>query len=173
MTHHIVLVGLSGAGKSSAGKAAAAKAGVPFVDLDEEIAAASGKTIPAMFDAWGEPGFREIETVVTETVLARNPAVIATGAGWIATARNRALLLSRGRIIYLRVGAQTAAARLGEHHGRPMLVGGATIERLRQLEAERAALYELADATIDTEGLSLQQVTDKLADLIKVFRGEK
>lgn len=144
-----------------------------FVDLDQEIEKAAGKPIPAIFDSLGEAGFREMETTVTERVLAGEPAVIASGAGWIATARNRGLLLSNGRIVYLRVGVETAAARLGENHGRPMLAGGATIERLRRLEAERAVFYELADASIDTEGLTLQQVTDKLSDLIQVFRGEK
>ncbi len=143
------------------------------MDLDQEIENAAGKTIPAIFDALGESGFRELETAATEAAFAGDPAVIASGAGWIATARNRALLLSRGRIIYLKVAVETAAARLGQEHGRPMLAGGATIERLRRLEAERAVFYELADGLIDTEGLTLQQVTDKLSDLIKVFRGEK
>ncbi len=143
------------------------------MDLDQEIEKAAGKTIPAIFESLGESGFRELETAATEAALAGDPAVIASGAGWIATARNRALLLSRGRIIYLRAAVETAAARLGQEHGRPMLAGSATIERLRRLEAERAAFYELADASIDTEGLTLQQVTDKLSDLIKVFRGEK
>lgn len=144
-----------------------------FIDLDELIESRAGKTIPAIFDSEGEDAFREMETAATEVALAGEPAVIASGAGWMASARNRALLLSRGRIIYLRVGVSTAAARLGQNHGRPMLAGGATIERLRRLEAERAVFYELADAALDTEGLTLQQVTDKLSDLIRVFREEK
>jgi shikimate kinase len=82
-------------------------------------------------------------------------------------------LLSRGRIIYLRVSAESAASRLGEGHGRPMLAGGATIERLRRLEAERGVFYELADVALDTQDLTLQQVTDKLSDLIRVIREEK
>jgi shikimate kinase len=82
-------------------------------------------------------------------------------------------LLSRGRIIYLRVGVETAALRLGEAHGRPKLAGGATIEMLRRLEAERAVFYELAEGSLNTEGLTLQQVTDILADLIRVFNKEK
>lgn len=166
-------MGLSGAGKSTAGKSAAAKAGLRFVDLDQEVEKAAGKSAAAIFDSLGEPGFRELETAATEAAIAGEPAVIAAGAGWIATARNRALLHSGGRIIYLRVGVETAAARLGANHGRPMLAGGATIERLRRLEAERAVFYELADVSIDTERLTLQQVTDKLSDLIRVFRGEK
>ena len=144
-----------------------------FVDLDDEIVRGSGKSIPEIFDSEGEATFRELETRATESAVQGDPAVIATGAGWIASARNRALLLSRGRTIYLRVGVVTAASRLGEGHGRPKLAGGATIEMLRRLEAERGLFYELADASIDTEKLTLQQVTEKLADLIKVFREEK
>lgn len=115
-----------------------------------------------------------METEATKLALEGPRSVIATGSGWIASARNRALLRSSGRIIYLRVGVQTAASRLGEGHGRPKLAGSATIEEiLRQLEAERAPLYELADTTLETEGLTLQQVTVKLAGLIKAFREEK
>lgn len=143
------------------------------MDLDEEIVKSAGKSISELFDSGGESAFRELETEVTAAALSGDPAVIASGAGWIASARNRGLLLSRGRSVYLRVGVETAAGRLGDGHGRPMLAGGATIERLRRLEAERVEFYELADASIDTEGLTLQQVTDKLSGLIKVFRGEK
>lgn len=167
-----MLVGLSGAGKSSAGKAAAALAQMRFVDIDAEVERIAGKSIPGIFDAEGEPAFRDLETKATEDALSGGSAVVASGAGWIASARNRALLLSGGRIIYLRVGVETASARLGQGHGRPKLAGGATIEMLRRLEAERAAFYELADMSLNTEGLTLQQVTDKLADLIRVINKE-
>lgn len=143
-----------------------------FVDIDEQVERLAGKSIPEIFDSVGEPAFRELETKATEVALDGPPAVIASGAGWIASSRNRALLLSRGRIIYLRVAPQTAAARLGKGHGRPKLAGGATIEMLKRLEAERAVFYELADRSLDTEGLTLQQVTDKLADLIRVINKE-
>lgn len=115
-----------------------------------------------------------METAATETALSGSPAIIATGAGWIASARNRALLRSRGRIIYLKVGADAAAGRIGTSLGRPRLAGGATIEEiLRQMEVERAPFYEMADNTLNTEGLTLQQVTLKLAELFKVFREDK
>jgi shikimate kinase len=165
-------VGLSGAGKSTAGERAAKLAEMRFVDLDAEIVRRVGRSIPEIFEKEGEQGFRRIETEVTQRVLAGPAAVIAAGGGWIASAGNRALLPSHARTIYLRVGVNTAAARLGENHGRPKLAAGATIEILLRLEAERAAFYELADGSIDTEDLTLQQVTMKLADLIKVFREE-
>ena len=167
-----MLVGLSGSGKSSAGKAAAAATGMRFVDLDDEIVKMAGKSIQDIFESQGEPAFRDLETLATEEALKGDPAVIAAGAGWIASARNRALLLSRGRIIYLRVPVSTAAERLGEAHGRPLLAGGATIEMLRRLEAERALFYELADRDLDTEGLSLQRVTNILASLIEALNEE-
>jgi shikimate kinase len=143
-----------------------------FIDIDAEVERISGRTIQEIFDVHGETAFRDLETQVTGDALNGAPAVIASGAGWIAFSRNRALLLSRGRIIYLRVTPETAAKRLGEGHGRPKLAGGATIEMLRRLEAERAVFYELSDRSLDTEGLTLQQVTDKLADLIKVINKE-
>lgn len=143
-----------------------------FIDIDAEVERISGKKIQEIFDYQGEPAFRDLETQATERAIDGKPAVIAAGAGWIAFTRNRALLLSRGRIIYLRVTPQTSAARLGPSHGRPKLAGGGTIEMLRRMEAERAVFYEMADESLDTEALTLQQVTAKLADLIRVVNRE-
>jgi len=50
-----------GAGKSTLGEEAARRIGRPFVDLDREIEARAGDTIPVIFESWGESAFREIE----------------------------------------------------------------------------------------------------------------
>src|SRR5699024_7051134 len=59
---NVSLVGMPSSGKTTLGRALAAALGRPFVDLDEEIVRADGRSIPEIFAAEGEEGFRARET---------------------------------------------------------------------------------------------------------------
>ena len=63
------LIGFMGCGKSSIGRTAAKMLGVAFIDLDEEIVRRCGKSIPEIFSAIGEAGFRAIERDTLEELL--------------------------------------------------------------------------------------------------------
>ncbi len=67
---NIVLTGFMGTGKTTVGRAVARRLGRPFVDMDAEIEAQAGKSIPRIFAEDGEAAFRRIEAQVCE-VLAR------------------------------------------------------------------------------------------------------
>ena len=54
----LFLYGPPGSGKSTLGKLLARRLARPFVDLDAEIEKAAGRSIPAIFAAEGEAGFR-------------------------------------------------------------------------------------------------------------------
>src|SRR5262245_24320571 len=77
----VVLVGLMGCGKSAIGRRLAAKLGLSFVDADEEIEKAAGKSIEDIFADHGEPYFREGERKVLARLLRAGPQVLATGGG--------------------------------------------------------------------------------------------
>ena len=49
----VYLVGMPGSGKSTVGAELAGRLGVPFVDLDVEIARADGRSVTEIFDARG------------------------------------------------------------------------------------------------------------------------
>jgi shikimate kinase len=57
----VFLYGPSGSGKSTVGRILAENLDLPFIDLDLEIEAQSGMTIPEIFAAEGESAFREWE----------------------------------------------------------------------------------------------------------------
>ena len=63
------LIGFMGCGKSSIGRTAAKMLGVAFIDLDEEIVRRCGKSIPEIFSAIGEAGFRAIERDTLEELM--------------------------------------------------------------------------------------------------------
>src|SRR5450432_4763933 len=77
----IVLVGMMGAGKSTIGRRLSARLRLPFLDADIEIEAAAAMSIPEIFEAHGEPHFRDGEARVIARLLDNGPAVLPTGGG--------------------------------------------------------------------------------------------
>src|SRR5262249_30416556 len=77
----VALVGMMGAGKTSIGKRLAARLEVPFADADHEIEAAADMTVADIFDKYGEPEFRRLESSVIARLLHEKPHVLATGGG--------------------------------------------------------------------------------------------
>ena len=68
-TRTIVMVGLMGCGKSSVGRRLANAIDVCFVDADDEIEKAAGKTITDIFADYGEDHFRDRESRIIERIL--------------------------------------------------------------------------------------------------------
>jgi 3-dehydroquinate synthase len=132
-----------GVGKSTVGRAVAARVGWRFVDLDAEIEAKFGP-IPALLDARGEPGFREVESAVLRDLLDGPAAVIATGGGaWIDPV-NRAALRACAYTVVLTAPLGVLAARVAGT-GRPLWD-----DAVEARFAARQAAYADADLHVDT-----------------------
>ena len=131
----ILLAGFMGAGKSTAGRLLAARLGLPFADLDDEIAAAAGAPIPAIFAAKGEEGFRALETETARRVLSRpGSEVVASGGGFPTLERNRALVRETNvLVLLLEAPFETLWARIA---------GGNGDRPLAKTREETAALFE-------------------------------
>jgi len=168
---HLILVGLPGAGKTTVGQALAARLGRRFVDLDAEIERREGTTVGGLFAERGEEFFRACERSLTEELaLVAEPVVLSTGGGWVTNAGVVALLRPPGRIIYLKVSPERALARLGEARStRPLLRRADPLDALRMLSEARGKLYEAAaDHVVVTDLITVQQVTERLAELASV-----
>ncbi|MBQ8684351.1 MAG: AAA family ATPase [Clostridia bacterium] len=98
---NVVLVGMPGCGKSTVGKALASALGMEFIDTDEEIVRQDGRPIPAIFEAVGEAGFRDIEQRIIHQVAARQHTVIATGGGAILREENVRILRENGILYFI------------------------------------------------------------------------
>jgi len=124
----IVLVGPMASGKTTLGSLLAGRAGAEFLDLDALVEARAGLSVSRIFEAEGEAGFRLRESEALEEALykafdkafdkararaGRPRAVIATGGGAVLAERNRALLASKARVVWLHAGASVLAARAG------------------------------------------------------------
>lgn len=130
---NIILVGMPGCGKSTVGKLLAQKMNKPFVDADSQIEAAAGMTIPEIFAASGETGFRQIETMVLSELGKQSGLIIATGGGCVTQERNYPLLHQNGVCIWL-----TRDLNKLPTDGRPLSQTG----KLEQMYQIRKPLYE-------------------------------
>jgi shikimate kinase len=163
---HLIFIGLPGSGKSTLGRRVARAVGVPFLDLDAEIERLEGRPIAQIFAEKGEAYFRAREHEVTATLRDRGSMVIAPGGGWAADPRNPALLRPPGRIIYLRVSARTAVRRMGLGvERRPLLAGPDPVAAVQRLLERRTAVYATADAVVETERRTQQQILAALREI--------
>ncbi len=163
MNRHLVLVGLSGAGKSTIGPLVAKRLGIPFVDLDSRIEESAGRSVAGVFADGGEPAFRELERQQMRQVLAGAPAVVATGGGWAAEPGNIEEAAAMALTVYLRVSPVTAAARLTGAGDRPLLVGGNLEDRLEGLHRVRDPWYRRAMLTVDADTGTPAMVAERVA----------
>ena len=164
---NIVLVGPMGSGKSHVGRLLAARLGLAFVDVDAWIEAEAGISIPAIFAAEGESGFRERERTMLAEVLALDAQVVASGGGAVLADANRAAMRTAGCVVYLHVEADEQSRRLAGDRNRPLLAVPDRAQRLAELQAVREPLYrEVADLVLETGTLHPEAVADTLAMLI-------
>ncbi len=162
----VVLVGMMGAGKSTVGRLLADRLGYAFVDLDDEVEALAGRSIPQIFDAGGETLFRELEAEATERQNGATATVLAVGGGWMARPELRDQWPGSVRV-WLRVTPEEAWNRLSsDAAARPMLDPDQPGESLERLLAEREAAYELAEISVSAGDSSGRAVAEQTADLI-------
>ncbi len=98
---NIVLVGMPGCGKTTIGQLLAKHMNKRFVDADEEIVKQANMTIPDIFAASGEAGFRMWETKILSELGKESGLVIATGGGCVTRQENYPILHQNGWIIWI------------------------------------------------------------------------
>jgi shikimate dehydrogenase len=101
-TQNIALIGMPGSGKSTVGRILAQAMGRPFADIDGQIEAAAGKSIPQVFADDGEETFRRLETRILAEEAKKSGMVLATGGGVVTRPENLDLLRQNSLIVYLK-----------------------------------------------------------------------
>ncbi len=149
-----------GSGKTAAGRALASRWGTPFYDLDDEVEAAAGRSIAAIFRSEGEDGFRTLEEEALVRVARFESGVVATGGGAVLRDGNVAAMKASGIVVLLVASGSTLAARLEGTTGRPLLdTGSDPALQLATLASKRTAAYvAAADVVVDTDGRTPEEV---------------
>lgn len=167
---HILLIGFMGSGKSTVGRILADSVGIPFVDLDEQVEQAAGVSVSQLFADGGEERFRTLESEMLAAMAKHPPSVVACGGGVVVRDENRAVLRSLGRVVYLRVSAGEAVARIGDTSTRPLLSGAGAALAATSLLTARESLYSaVADIVVQTEGRTPEEVAHVVSEKLEAL----
>ena len=158
----IVMVGLMGCGKSSVGRRLAAKLHLPFVDADDEIELAAGKSISDIFAENGEAEFRQGERKVIARLLCGGPQVLATGGGAFMDAETRAAIAEKGVSVWLKADLALLMQRVRRRAHRPLLQAPDPDAVMQGLIAERHPIYAKANLIIESRDVSHDVVVDEI-----------
>lgn len=157
---------MMGAGKSSVAGKVGAQLGLPVLDSDAMVEAATGRTVAELFELDGEAGFRAEEAkALALAVDSPAPAVIAVAGGAVLDDANRRLIGAAGFVVWLRARVETLVTRVGSGRSRPLLADGGPAVVLAALDEARRPFYtELADATVDVDDLDASAVATVVID---------
>jgi len=144
----IVLIGLMGAGKTAIGRRLATRLGLKFVDADNEIEKAAGKSISDIFAEHGEPYFRNGELRVIARILESGPQILATGGGAYMNEETRQTISERGVSVWLKADLDVLLNRVARRDHRPLLRTDDPESVMRRLMDERYPVYANADVTV-------------------------
>jgi len=164
----VLLVGFMGAGKSIVGARLARRLGFRFVDVDAVIEADAGRTVAQIFAAEGEEGFRRLEAETVARLLTEEGVVLAPGGGWAAVPGRLQEVPEGTASVWLRVGPEEAVRRASTRPGsRPLLDVADPVETARSLIESREAHYRAARFGVDTERLSVEDVTARVLEFLR------
>jgi shikimate kinase len=168
-TPGIYLVGFMGSGKTTIGRLLAERLGWDFVDLDEEIEAAQGTSIPVLFDTRGEECFRKIETAAIREhvykVRRGCPTVMALGGGAFAREENYDLLEDHGVTVWLDCPLEVAQKRVEGCTNRPL---ARDPKRFAELYETRRTSYARADYRVEI-GTDDAEATVAAVEALPIF----
>ena len=166
----VILIGFMGVGKTSVGKALAQKLNIDFIDTDCEIEKYANRTIPDIFEIYGENHFSELETKVLKDLIQKDDIIISTGGGIIISKENREILKDEEKIIFLDANAETIIEHLSkEVNKRPLLKDSENLHRrIDELMSMRYNKYkEVCDICIDVNGKNIDEVVSQILVYIR------
>jgi shikimate kinase len=175
---NIVLIGYRCSGKTTVGKLIAERTGMAFHDTDDLIEKRAGRSIAEIVSKDGWEKFRELEKAVIRAASAKKNAVIATGGGVVMSEDNVNNLKNSGCVVWLEGGVDTLMNRMekdnSEGRNRPSLTGADPVAETRKVLEVRNPLYRrAADLVINTDGLTLEDVAERIVKVVSSQRSAK
>ena len=162
----VVLVGMMGSGKSSVGRALAQETGWPFHDNDALLERATGRTARELSEG-GEPALRAAESsALREGLRMPEPSIVASAAGVVLDAADRARLAEEPAVVWLRARPETLARRLAgaDDDHRPWLDRDPATW-LRETDAIRAPHFgAVADLVVDVDKMDPATVAHRILE---------
>lgn len=154
-----------GTGKTAVGKKVAGRLNLRYVSSDDLIVEREKRTIGDIFSDGGESCFRQVEKEVIKEVSSEDGLVIDAGGGVVLDRENVDNLKKNGVVVCLSADSGTIYARTKKYAHRPLLNVPDPKAEINKLLDSRAPFYARADHTIDTSGLSVDDVVGMVIKL--------
>lgn len=151
-----------GCGKSAVANLVGNNFGLPIIESDKIISESTGQTISGIFNTSGQKYFRSLELSVVNNLDVNKPYIISTGGGAVEAPELLNTLKQNGIVIWLNRPWDQIFSEIKNDSSRPLVVSR-SLDELHDLYSRRCLLYEsAADYRIDTETLSVAQVSEKV-----------
>ncbi len=159
---NLALIGFMGTGKTSVGRLVAEQLRFDYVDTDDMIQTATGRTINDIFKTDGEPAFRTLEEKIVAEFVNRTKTVIATGGGSPTNPKNLASLKKHALVVCLWSSPEKIWERVKNQTHRPLLHDADPQKKIRELLAAREPFYKQADVLLNTDIRSVREVAQQV-----------
>ena len=159
-------MGFMGTGKTAAGREVARRKEWQFVDLDELVELKEKCAISDIFARKKEPYFRKAEKAALKEVSAEKNFVVACGGGIVSDKDNIEIMKKTGTILCLTATPDVILKRTSGYKHRPLLNVRDQKKQIGLLLKLRAPYYALADRTINTSGISIAEVAQRILKII-------
>lgn len=162
----VVLIGMMGSGKSTIGRLLSESTGWPYLDNDELLATAEGKTARELLDEGGTARLRAAEDAALNLGLQSDaPCIVGVAGGTILSETSRAAL-GEQLVVYLRTAPGTLFERAQGATHRPWLDRGQ--DWFEAALEERNPLYEsVADLIVDTDNADGPAIARQIHDWLR------
>lgn len=163
---NVVLIGFMGCGKTTIGIKLSYFLKQALIDTDKLIERRAGCTIKEIFAKDGEDAFRQMETECLRGLCnEKGNFILSTGGGLPLREENAKLLHEIGKVVLLRVSADTVYERLKNDTTRPLLQGDNPKQKIDELLQFREPIYEsCADVIVDVAGKSFQEILTEIKE---------
>jgi len=159
---NIALIGFMGTGKTSVGRLVAEQLRFEYLDTDDVIQSATGRSITEIFETDGEPAFRALEEKMVKDLAGRKKTVIATGGGLPVNPKNLASLKTHSLVVCLWSSPEKIWERVRHQSHRPLLHDKNPQAKIRELLAAREPFYKQADVLLNTDLRSVREVAQQV-----------
>jgi shikimate kinase len=163
MNERISLIGMMGVGKTTVGRALATRLEWAYLDSDEQVLAATGRSVKEISTEDGPETLHRYEDEALIAALSRPAScVIGVAGGAVVRESNRVLLMGERHVVWLRASLDTLAARIGTTGERPYFEGDPVGTIAELYEVRRPLYVQVADVTIDVDNVTPSQIVERI-----------